>query len=103
MNNSMLQQNFKDLHVYCSAMDHDVMSLKETVKPLVAKISALGEIEAVKQLETLHSVVQRLQTIESKIETVNMNEQARRHDFLALHNETSVNSRNMATLQKTGK
>lgn len=96
-NHTNLQTEFSGLKKDYVLLENELSQTNSKMVSLESKVDTFKDIKAVQQLQDLTSLKQKIQTIETKTHSLEVNEQARGQDVLALYNQTvdiKVNGKN---------
>lgn len=96
--NTKLQQNLTKTLVRNTVMENELQELRNTTSKLEKKVETLQQLKNVKKLENLNGLTQEVQSISSRTHALDVNQQARNQDFLALYNRTIINQNKLKSL-----
>ncbi|CAG2255710.1 unnamed protein product [Mytilus edulis] len=97
-NNTQLQQNFTRTLMKCTVMETGLHELRNTTAKLGKVVENLQKLKSIQQLQNLNGLIQEVQRISSRAHTLDVNQQARNQDFLALYNQTIINQNKLKSL-----
>ncbi|XP_071139176.1 chromosome partition protein Smc-like [Mytilus edulis] len=97
-NNTQLQQNLTRTLMKCTVMETELHELRNTTAKLGKDVETLQKLKSIQQLQNLNGLIQEVQRISSRAHTLDVNQQARNQDFLALYNQTIINQNELKSL-----
>lgn len=84
------EQEFTQLHQNMTQIHRENGNLRNLTAGLQQKIGELEQLKNINQMQTLHNIEQKTQSLETKVNSLENNEQARSQDFLALYNKVNT-------------
>lgn len=97
-NNTKLQHNLTRTLRKCAVMKNELQELRNSTAKLGKEVKTLQQLKNVQQLQNLNGLTQEFQRISSRTHALDVNQQARKQDFLALYNQTIINQNKLKSL-----